>query len=93
MMQTVFARHLGLREGDVRMICKDVGGSYGIKVHVYPDEVAVAALAKLLGRPVKFVADRAEGMVSDIHARDHRIHRPRARCRRTASYRPLPSTT
>lgn len=74
MMQTVFARHLGLREGDVRVICKDVGGSYGIKVHVYPDEVAVAALAKLLGRPVKFVADRAEGMVSDIHARDHRIH-------------------
>jgi carbon-monoxide dehydrogenase large subunit len=74
MMQTVFARHLGLREGDVRVICKDVGGSYGIKVHVYPDEVAVAAMAKLLGRPVKFVADRAEGMVSDIHARDHRIH-------------------
>lgn len=77
MMQTVFAKHLGLREGDVRVICKDVGGSYGIKVHVYPDEVATAALAKLLGRPVKFVADRLEGMVSDIHARDHRIA---ARC-------------
>lgn len=73
MMQTVFAKHLGLREGDVRVICKDVGGSYGIKVHVYPDEVATAALAKMLGRPVKFMADRIEGMVSDIHARDHRI--------------------
>ena len=73
MMQTVFAKHLGLREGDVRVVCKDVGGSYGIKVHVYPDEVATAALAKMLGRPVKFVADRLEGMVSDIHARDHRI--------------------
>lgn len=73
MMQTVFAKHLALREGDVRVICKDVGGSYGIKVHVYPDEVATAALSKMLGRPVKFVADRMEGMVSDIHARDHRI--------------------
>ncbi len=73
MMQTVFAKHLGLREGDVRVVCRDVGGSYGIKVHVYPDEMATAALSKMLGRPVKFVADRIEGMVSDIHARDHRI--------------------
>ena len=74
MMQTVFAKHLGLREGEVRVICKDVGGSFGIKVHVYPDEVATVALSKMLGRPVKFIADRIEGMVSDIHARDHRIH-------------------
>ncbi len=74
MMQTVFARHLDLPEGNVRVICKDVGGSYGIKVHVYPDEVATAALSKMLGRPVKFSADRIEGMVSDIHARDHRLH-------------------
>jgi len=73
MMQTVFAKHLNLREGDVRVICRDVGGSYGIKVHVYPDEMATAALSKMLGRPVKFCADRIEGMVSDIHARDHRI--------------------
>ncbi|NKC29252.1 xanthine dehydrogenase family protein molybdopterin-binding subunit [Falsiroseomonas selenitidurans] len=73
MMQTVFAKHLGLREGDVRVICRDVGGSYGIKVHVYPDEMATAALARMLARPVKFSADRIEGMVSDIHARDHRI--------------------
>jgi carbon-monoxide dehydrogenase large subunit len=73
MMQGVFAKHLRLREGDVRVICKDVGGSFGIKVHVYPDEVAVAAMAKLLGRPVKFIADRFESFASDIHARDHRI--------------------
>ncbi len=56
-----------------RVICKDVGGSYGIKVHVYPDEVAVAAMSRILGRPVKFVADRFESFGSDIHARDHRI--------------------
>jgi len=73
MMQGVFARHLRLNEGDVRVICKDVGGSFGIKVHVYPDEMAVAAMARILGRPVKFIADRFESFASDIHARDHRI--------------------
>ena len=54
------------------MICKDVGGSFGIKVHVYADEMAVAALSKMLRRPVKFVADRLESFNTDIHARDHR---------------------
>jgi carbon-monoxide dehydrogenase large subunit len=73
MMQGVFAKQLRLAEGDVRVICKDVGGSFGIKVHVYPDEVAVAAMTKIMGRPVKFIADRFESFVSDIHARDHRI--------------------
>ena len=73
MMQTVFAKHLDLPEARVRVICGDVGGSYGIKVHVYPDEVAAAAIAKAMGRPVKFVADRLESFTTDIHARDHEI--------------------
>ncbi|MFZ1106675.1 MAG: xanthine dehydrogenase family protein molybdopterin-binding subunit, partial [Hyphomicrobiaceae bacterium] len=73
MMQGVFAKHLGLPEGDVRVICADVGGSYGIKVHVYPDEMAVATIARIMSRPVKFIADRLESFASDIHARDHRI--------------------
>jgi carbon-monoxide dehydrogenase large subunit len=73
MMQGVFAKQLRMEESEVRVICKDVGGSFGIKVHVYPDEVAVACMARILGRPVKFVADRFESFVSDIHARDHRI--------------------
>ncbi|WP_368417075.1 xanthine dehydrogenase family protein molybdopterin-binding subunit [Falsiroseomonas sp.] len=73
MMQGVFAKQLRMDESQVRVICKDVGGSFGIKVHVYPDEVAVAAMSKAMGRPVKFIADRFESFVSDIHARDHRI--------------------
>ena len=73
MMQVVFAAHLGLPEGAVRVICGDVGGSFGIKVHVYPDEVATAAIAKVMGRPVKFIADRIESFTSDIHARDHEV--------------------
>jgi carbon-monoxide dehydrogenase large subunit len=72
MMQDIFSRHLGIPEASVRVICKDVGGSYGIKVHVYPDEMATAALSVMLRRPVKFVADRLESFLTDIHAREHR---------------------
>ncbi|MEO8717316.1 MAG: molybdopterin cofactor-binding domain-containing protein, partial [Burkholderiales bacterium] len=72
MMQDIFSRHLGIPEASVRVITKDVGGSFGIKVHVYPDEMATAALSVMLRRPVKFVADRLESFVSDIHAREHR---------------------
>jgi carbon-monoxide dehydrogenase large subunit len=73
MMQDLFAKHLSLRHDQVRVLTKDVGGSFGIKVHTYADEMAAVALARLLKRPVKFVADRIESFVTDIHARDHRI--------------------
>ncbi|UWU73977.1 xanthine dehydrogenase family protein molybdopterin-binding subunit [Bradyrhizobium huanghuaihaiense] len=72
MVQNIAALHLGLREAQVRVVCKDVGGSFGIKVHIYADEMATYALAKLLRRPIKFVADRVESFNTDIHARDHR---------------------
>ena len=73
MMQNLFAKHLALQEHQVRVVTKDVGGSFGIKVHTYADEMATVALSKLLKRPVKFVADRIESFVTDIHARDHRV--------------------
>ena len=73
MMQDLFAKHLGITADQVRVLTKDVGGSFGIKVHTYADEMATVALSKLLKRPVKFVADRIESFVTDIHARDHRI--------------------
>ena len=73
MMQDIFSRHLGIPEGNVRVIAKDVGGSYGIKVHVYADEMATAALSVMLRRPVKFLADRLESFLSDIHAREHKV--------------------
>ncbi len=71
MVQNIAALHLGLEESQVRVVCKDVGGSFGIKVHIYADEMATYALSKLLRRPVKFVADRVESFNTDIHARDH----------------------
>ena len=73
MMQDLYSRQFELPESSIRVICKDVGGSFGIKVHAYPDDFATVAAAVLLKRPVKFVADRLESFVSDIHAREHRI--------------------
>src|SRR4051794_36775020 len=72
MMQDIFSRHLGIPEANVRVITKDIGGAFGIKVHVYPDEMATAAISVMLRRPVKFVADRLESFLSDIHAREHK---------------------
>ena len=57
MIETVFARTLGIPEHNVRIVAPDVGGSFGLKIHTFGDEVAAAAAIKL-GRPVKFVADR-----------------------------------
>jgi aerobic carbon-monoxide dehydrogenase large subunit len=73
MMQDLYCRQFDLAESNVRVICKDVGGSFGIKVHAYPDDFATVAIAILLARPVKFVADRLESFTSDIHAREHKI--------------------
>ena len=73
MMQHIIAKHFNVSEGLVRVVSKDVGGSFGIKVHVYGDEMAAIAVSKLLGRPVKFVADRLESFTTDIHARCHKI--------------------
>ncbi len=73
MIQAVFARTLGVPEHNVRIIAPDVGGSFGLKIHTFGDEVAATAASIELGRPVKFIADRLESFVSDIHAREHLI--------------------
>ncbi|MEP9353753.1 xanthine dehydrogenase family protein molybdopterin-binding subunit [Xanthobacter sp. KR7-65] len=71
--QDLYARHYGLPESRVRVVAPDVGGSFGVKLHVYNEDMAVVGLSMLAGRPVKYVADRLEAFVSDIHARDHRV--------------------
>jgi aerobic carbon-monoxide dehydrogenase large subunit len=71
--QDLYARLLGLPEHKVRVICPDVGGAFGLKHHLYPDELVACAAAVLLGRPVKFLADRLESFQADIHCRDHEV--------------------
>ncbi|MCW5702870.1 MAG: xanthine dehydrogenase family protein molybdopterin-binding subunit [Bradyrhizobium sp.] len=69
--QLHLAELLGMSPLDVRVICSDIGGAFGIKMHIYPEEVAVCAASRILGRPVKFIADRVESLSSDVHAREH----------------------
>ena len=72
-MQQVWADLLGLPLHRVRVVCPDVGGAFGIKLHAYADELAVVAASRLLGRPVKWAADRLESFPSDVHAREFTI--------------------
>jgi len=73
MMQAVLAELFSLPEQRVRVIAPDVGGSFGIKIHVYQDDLAACALAQVLGRPVKWVATRRESFLADIHAREQSV--------------------
>lgn len=71
--QDLYARLMGIPEHRVRVICDDVGGAFGLKHHLHGDEIAACALSRMLGRPVKFVADRLESLLADIHCRDHEV--------------------
>ena len=66
------AKQLGRPEASVRVIAPDVGGGFGAKGCVYPEEYLVPYLALTLGRPVKWVEERQENMVS-VHARGHMV--------------------
>jgi len=68
--KVMFALTVGIPEAKVRVIAPDVGGGFGSKLNVYAEEVACLALARRLGVPIKWVADRSEGYVATIHGRD-----------------------
>ena len=70
LVQVLLAKILGLRENQVLVRATDVGGGFGVKLHFYPDEIATAIAARILGRPVKYIATRMEAFVSDAHARE-----------------------
>lgn len=71
-IRTVLAQSLGIAESRLRVVAPDVGGGFGIKGNFHPEELAVAALAMKLGRPVRWVEDRREHLVASPHAREHR---------------------
>lgn len=71
--RTKLASQLGLRENQVRVISPDVGGAFGQKIPLYREDVAVAAMARRLRRPVKWIEDRTENLMACNHARDDRV--------------------
>ena len=63
----------GLPENLVRVVSPDIGGGFGVKAHVYTEEVTMAWLALKLGRPVIWLEDRSEHLQAASHARDQRV--------------------
>ncbi|HET7343085.1 MAG TPA: xanthine dehydrogenase family protein molybdopterin-binding subunit, partial [Methylomirabilota bacterium] len=68
----LLAELLALPESRVRVVAPDVGGGFGVKAVLYPEEIALCLLARDLGRPVKWIEQRREAMQASAHARDHR---------------------
>ena len=64
------ARILGMRPEQLRVVVGDMGGGFGAKGPVYPDQVAVVHAARTLGRPVKWVEERSESFLATTHGRD-----------------------
>jgi carbon-monoxide dehydrogenase large subunit len=71
--RTALARAFGLSESCVRVIVPDTGGGFGKKMHVMPEDLAVAALARAVGRPVKWMETRRENLAAASHAREARL--------------------
>lgn len=67
------AEVLGLPEHRIRVQSPRIGGAFGCKFHFYPEEVAVALLARHTGRPVRWLEDRLESFVATVHAREQII--------------------
>ncbi len=65
------SKMLGLPEHKVRVIAPDVGGGFGGKNRIMPEDVAVAAIALKVGHPVRWIEDRREHLLASPHARDH----------------------
>ncbi len=72
-IRTVFALVAGLPEQNIRVISPDIGGGFGNKVPVYPGYVVATAASLLIGRPVKWVEDRTENLISTGFARDYHM--------------------
>ncbi|TIL40682.1 xanthine dehydrogenase family protein molybdopterin-binding subunit [Mesorhizobium sp.] len=58
-------------ENKLRVIAPDVGGGFGSKIYIYPEEIICLWASKKTGVPVKWVADRTESFLTDAHGRDH----------------------
>jgi carbon-monoxide dehydrogenase large subunit len=70
LLRNILAATVGLPQHQVRVIVPEVGGGFGCKLNVYPEELVAAFASMRTGRPVKWIEDRSEGMAATIHGRD-----------------------
>ena len=71
-VRSTLAMMLGVPEPQVRVIHPAIGGGFGTKTHQYPEDIVMAWIARRIGRPVRWIEDRFEHLVSAVHARDQR---------------------
>src|ERR1700733_8447913 len=71
-IRTILAESLGISESKLRVVAPDVGGGFGPKNNFNPEELAIAALAMKLNRPLRWIEDRREHLIASPHAREHR---------------------
>jgi len=72
-VRTFLGRALGMDENRIRVMMGDVGGGFGQKMFMIPEEVAVVLAGRRVGRPVRWTEDRRENLMSGLHARDDRM--------------------
>ena len=72
--RTLYALVLGLPEHKIRIISPDIGGGFGNKVPIYPGYLCAIVASMMSGRPVKWVEDRSENLMSTTFARDYHMH-------------------
>jgi carbon-monoxide dehydrogenase large subunit len=65
---------LGVPLSDIHLITPDVGGGFGIKNGIYPEQIVIPWAAKKIGRPIKWYPSRSDAFLTDYHARDHVMH-------------------
>ncbi|MEP9377426.1 xanthine dehydrogenase family protein molybdopterin-binding subunit [Aquabacter sp. CN5-332] len=71
MMRLGLCLALGLPEHKMRVIAPDVGGGFGGKNRLMPEEVAICAIALKTGKPVRWIEDRREHLIASVHCREH----------------------
>jgi len=70
-MRVALGEILGLEERCIRVVAPDVGGGFGPKARLYPEEIVLTALALELDRPVRWIEDRNEHLLTGAHSRQH----------------------
>ena len=71
LIRTYISEELSWPASRLRVIAPEVGGGFGVKGHVFAEEVLIARLAILTKRTVKWIEDRREHLIASIHAREH----------------------
>lgn len=74
LLRALIAAPLGLSETNLEIITPAVGGAFGVKASVYPEDVVIPAVSRMLGRPVKWVEDRYEHLAASSHAKEIDVH-------------------